>query len=133
MPERLQQRSARGRLLAVFHAHLESNGEYFRDPADRRLFWYGARCALAGWAGYRLYGMQCQPIPKRAVIYRNCLTMIKEEDVLAALDKPRAVYGLQQRLDPSNKSTDALQDLLMRMRTAGTVKFDIKTGKWSKA
>jgi hypothetical protein len=40
---------------------------------------------------------------------------------------------MQQRLDPSNKSTDALQDLLMRMRTAGTVKFDIKTGKWSKA
>jgi hypothetical protein len=59
--------------------------------------------------------------------------MIKEEDVLAALDKPRAIYSLQQRLDPSNKSTDALQELLMRMRTAGTVKFDIKTGKWRKA
>ena len=59
--------------------------------------------------------------------------MIKEEEVLAALDKPRAIYSLQQRLDPSNKSTDALQDLLMRMRTAGTVKFDIKTGKWRKA
>jgi hypothetical protein len=58
--------------------------------------------------------------------------MIKEEDVLAALDKPRAIYLLQQRLDPSNKSTDALQELLMRMRTAGTVKFDIKTGKWRK-
>jgi hypothetical protein len=53
--------------------------------------------------------------------------------VLAQLDKPRALYGLQQRLDPSNKSTDALQELLMRMRTAGRVKFDIKTGKWSKA
>ena len=59
--------------------------------------------------------------------------MIHEEDVLTALDKPRAVYSLQQRLDPSNKSTDALQELLMRMRSAGTVKFDIKTGKWSKA
>jgi hypothetical protein len=59
--------------------------------------------------------------------------MIREEDVLAALDKPRAVYPLQQRLDPSNKSTDALQELLMQMRTAGKVKFDIKTGKWSKA
>jgi hypothetical protein len=59
--------------------------------------------------------------------------MIKEEDVLAALDKPRAIYSLQQRLDPSNKSTDALQELLMRMRTAGTVKFDIKTGKWRTA
>ncbi len=59
--------------------------------------------------------------------------MVHEEDVLAQLDKPRALYGLQQRLDPSNKSTDALQELLMRMRTAGKVKFDIKTGKWSKA
>ena len=59
--------------------------------------------------------------------------MTKEEDVLAALDKPRAIYQLQLRLDPSSKSTDALQDLLMRMRTAGKVKFDIKTGKWSKA
>ena len=59
--------------------------------------------------------------------------MIREEDVLAALDKPRAVYALQQRLDPSNKSTDALQELLMGMRAAGKVKFDIKSGKWSKA
>jgi hypothetical protein len=58
--------------------------------------------------------------------------MTKEEDVLAALDKPRAVYALQQRLDPSSKSTDALQDLLLRMRAAGKVKFDIKTGHWSK-
>lgn len=59
--------------------------------------------------------------------------MTKEEDVLAALDKPRAVYALQQLLDPSSKSTEALQDLLMRMRSAGKVKFDIKSGKWSKA
>jgi hypothetical protein len=34
--------------------------------------------------------------------------MVKEEDVLAALDIPRAVYSLQLRLDPSNKSPDAL-------------------------
>lgn len=59
--------------------------------------------------------------------------MIREDDVLTALDKPRAIYSLQQRLDPSNKNTDALQELLMRMRTAGTVKFDIKTGRWRKA
>ena len=58
--------------------------------------------------------------------------MIKEEDALVALDKPRAIYSLQQRLDPSNKSTDALQELLMRMRAAGKAKFDIKSGKWSK-
>jgi len=59
--------------------------------------------------------------------------MITEEDVLAALDEPCAICSLQQRLDPSNKSTVALQELLMRMRTAGTVKFDIKTGKSRKA
>ncbi len=59
--------------------------------------------------------------------------MTREEEVLAALDKPRALYGLQQRVDPSNKSTDALQELLLGMRAAGKVKFDINTGKWSKA
>jgi len=59
--------------------------------------------------------------------------MTTEEAVLEALDKPRALYAVQQRVDPSNKSTEALQDLLMRMRTSGKVKFDIKTGKWSKA
>jgi hypothetical protein len=59
--------------------------------------------------------------------------MTREEDVLAALDKPRALYSLQQRLDPSNKSTDALQELLLRMRTEGKVKFDINAGRWSKA
>ena len=59
--------------------------------------------------------------------------MTTEEAVLEALDKPRAVYAIQQRVDPSSKSTEALQDLLIRMRAAGKVKFDIKTGKWSKA
>jgi hypothetical protein len=59
--------------------------------------------------------------------------MIREEDVLAALEKPRALYSVKQLVDPSNKSTDALQDLLMRMRAEGKVKFDINSGKWSKA
>ena len=59
--------------------------------------------------------------------------MTREEEVIAALDKPRALYGLQQRVDPSNKSTDALQELLLRMRSEGKVTFDINTGKWSKA
>lgn len=59
--------------------------------------------------------------------------MTSEQDVLDALDKPRALYAIQQRVDPGSKSTEALQDLLMRMRTAGKVKFDINTGKWSKA
>ncbi len=59
--------------------------------------------------------------------------MIREEDVLAALDKSRAVMSLKHLLDPSSKSPDALQDVLMRMRAEGKVKFDIKSGKWSKA
>lgn len=59
--------------------------------------------------------------------------MIKEEEVLAALDKPRAIYALQTRLDPGNKNTDALHELLLAMRAAGTVKFDIHSGKWRKA
>ena len=59
--------------------------------------------------------------------------MTKEEEVLAALDKPRAIYSLKQLVDPSSKSTEALQDLLMRMRAEGKVKFDIKSGKWSKS
>jgi hypothetical protein len=59
--------------------------------------------------------------------------MTTEDDVLAALDKPLAVYALQRLLDPSSKSTDPMQDLLMRMRAAGKVKFDIKKGLWSKA
>lgn len=59
--------------------------------------------------------------------------MTTEEDVLAALDKPRAIYALQKLLEPSSKSSAPLQDLLMRMRAAGKVKFDIKTGHWSKA
>ncbi len=59
--------------------------------------------------------------------------MTTEEAVLEALDKPRALYAIQQRVDPSSKSTEALQDFLLRMRAAGKVKFDIKTGKWSRA
>lgn len=59
--------------------------------------------------------------------------MTREEDVLAALDKPRALYAVQQRVDPANKSTDALHALLMRMRSEGKVSFDIKTGKWARA
>ncbi len=59
--------------------------------------------------------------------------MTTEDDVLAALDKPRAVYALQKMLDPGSKSGDALQDLLLRMRTAAKVAFDIKSGLWRKA
>jgi hypothetical protein len=63
---------------------------------------------------------------------RKTTIMAKEEEILAALDKPRAVYAIQQLVDPSSKSTDALQDHLLKMRVGGKVKFDIKKGTWSK-
>jgi phosphoglycolate phosphatase-like HAD superfamily hydrolase len=56
---------------------------------------------------------------------RKQTIMIRKEEVLAALEN-RAVYALQVCLDPSNKSTDALQELLLRMRAAGKVKFDMR-------
>ncbi len=59
--------------------------------------------------------------------------MINVDDILAALDKPRAVYPLQQLVDPGSKSTEALQELLIRLRAEGKVKFDIKSGKWARA
>ena len=67
------------------------------------------------------------------MLLKGEVRMTREEDVLGALDKPRAIYSLKQLVDPSSKSTDQLQDLLMRLRTEGKVKFDIKSGKWSKA
>jgi hypothetical protein len=66
--------------------------------------------------------------PSSSLKGKSVSIMTTEDDVLAALDKPRAIYALQKLLDPSSKSTDALQDLMMRMRAAGKVKFDIKTG-----
>ena len=59
--------------------------------------------------------------------------MIKEEDVFAALEKPLNLNSLKQRVDPGSRSTDALQELLMRLRAEGKVKFDINNGRWSKA
>jgi hypothetical protein len=58
--------------------------------------------------------------------------MITEEEVLATLAKPITLYTLQHRLSPG-KGVDALQELLMQMRGAGKVKFNINTGRWSKA
>ena len=59
--------------------------------------------------------------------------MIDKEQILAALDKPRTLSSIKQRVDPSSKSADALQDLLITMRAEGKVKFDINNGRWSKA
>lgn len=58
---------------------------------------------------------------------------MKEEDILAALTQPQSVYAIKQRVDPSSKTTEAVQELLLRMRAQGKLKFDINSGKWSKA
>jgi hypothetical protein len=59
--------------------------------------------------------------------------MITEDDVVRALDKPRPLFAAQQVINPGSKSSEELHGLLMRMRDAGQVKFDIKTGRWSLA
>ena len=58
---------------------------------------------------------------------------ISKEKVLAALDKPRALYSVHSLIDPGTKSTDNTQDLLKAMREEGLVRFDINTGRCSKA
>jgi hypothetical protein len=56
-----------------------------------------------------------------------------EEAVLRALsEKPLKIHALRMRVNPSG-SEEELHVLLMRMRDAGKVKFDIKTGLWSAA
>lgn len=56
-----------------------------------------------------------------------------EEAVLRALaEKPLKIHALRMRVNPSG-SEEELHVLLMRMRDASKVKFDIKTGLWSAA
>lgn len=55
-----------------------------------------------------------------------------KEKLLAALDKPRKVYGLLMVVNPGG-SEEQIQTLLMQMRDEGLVKFDINKGMWSRA
>ena len=57
--------------------------------------------------------------------------MVSEDAVLKALDKPRKLFSIRQATDPSG-SDEALQILLMKMRDAGKLAFDIKKGTWRK-
>ena len=59
--------------------------------------------------------------------------MMTETQIIAALDKPRSLYSIQQLVAPSQKDTDELQTVLMRLRDQKKVKFDIHTGRWSRA
>jgi hypothetical protein len=55
-----------------------------------------------------------------------------EEKILAALDKPRKLYSILMTVNPSG-SSEELQQMLLRMRDQGLVKFDIHKGRWSRA
>lgn len=59
--------------------------------------------------------------------------MITEAAIIAALDEPRPLFAIQRRVAPGEKSTEELQMVLMRMRDEKKVKFDINTGRWSRA
>ena len=59
--------------------------------------------------------------------------MITEAAIFAALDKPRSLYAIQQRVVGGAKDTEELQVALMRLRDEKKVSFDIHTGRWSKA
>ena len=72
-------------------------------------------------------GLRC------AAVGFEAWTMISEAAILAALDKPRNLYAIQQRVVPGQRDTDELQMVLMRLRDEKKVKFDINSGRWSKA
>jgi hypothetical protein len=58
---------------------------------------------------------------------------VTEEKVLGALaEKPLKIHALLRRVSPSG-SEEELHVLLMRMREAGKVKFNINTGLWGVA
>jgi hypothetical protein len=54
------------------------------------------------------------------------------DKILQALaEKPLKVFSLMQRSNIRN--SEECQQLLLKMREDGAVKFDIKSGKWRKA
>jgi hypothetical protein len=59
--------------------------------------------------------------------------MITEAEIIAALDKPRSLHSIQQRVAPGQKESEELQLTLMRLRDEKKVRFDINTGRWSRA
>ena len=56
-----------------------------------------------------------------------------DDIILKALaEKPMAIYAILMRVNPSG-SQEELHIRLLKMRDNSVVKFNIKTGKWSKA
>jgi len=58
--------------------------------------------------------------------------MITEAAIFAALDKPRSLYAIQQRVSAGQKDTEELQTV-MRLRNEKKVRFNINNSHWSKA
>lgn len=58
--------------------------------------------------------------------------MITETEIFAALDKPRSLYAIQQRVGIGQKGVEELQLELMRLRGEKKVTFNINNGQWSK-
>ena len=62
--------------------------------------------------------------------YRKKQSTVSEDDVIAALtEKPLTLYMLRKRFG----SEEELRILLVRMRVAGKVAFNINSGQWSVA
>ena len=59
--------------------------------------------------------------------------MITEAAIMAALDEPRTLNAIRQRVLPGTQETVELQMLLMELRAEKKLKFDITNGRWSKA
>jgi hypothetical protein len=61
------------------------------------------------------------------------MRMITEAAIFAALDKPRSLYAIQQRVGVAQKGVEELQILLMKLRDEKKVTFNIHNGHWSRA
>jgi hypothetical protein len=56
--------------------------------------------------------------------------MSDKEKILGALrDKPLKIYEIMKRANISHQ--ESCQSLLLKMRDEGSVKFDIRKGRWS--
>ena len=55
--------------------------------------------------------------------------MITEAEVMAALDQPRLLSAIKNRVTGNE---NALHDFLVRLRDEGKITFSIRTGKWAK-
>jgi hypothetical protein len=60
------------------------------------------------------------------------MRMITEAAIIAALDKPRSLHAIQQRVGVGQRGVEELQMVLMRLRDEKKVTFNINNGYWSR-